>query len=124
MPLWDLFYFLRSYALDIARAGGVNDGLQGFTQQILADTPLSRLVVETVHDYCQAIDLPTTVVLPLFYTCWMHRALKEATRLPVSKVDSGRFVNLLRLCIDQHNAPTLQRLGQLSVTQTGIKEFA
>lgn len=124
MPLWDLFYFLRSYALDIARAGGVNDGLQGFAQQVLADTPLSWLLVETVHDYCQAIDLPTTVVLPLFYTCWMHRALKEATRLPVSKVDSGRFVNLLRMCIDQHNAPTLQRLGQLSVTQTGMKEFA
>lgn len=124
MPLWDLFYFLRSYALDIARAGGVNDGLQGFAQQVLADTPLSQLMVETVHDYCQAIGLPATVVLPLFYTCWMHRALKEATRLPVNKLDSGRFVNLLRMCIDHQDAPTLQRLGQLSVTQTASKEFA
>lgn len=124
MPLWDLFYFLRSYALDMARAGGVNDGLQGFAQQVLADTPLSRLLVETVHAYCQAIELPASVVLPLFYTCWMHRALKEATRLPVNKVDSGRFVNLLRMCIDHSNAPTLQRLGQLPVTQTDLKEFA
>lgn len=124
MPLWDLFYFLRSYALDIARAGGVNEGLQGFTQQFLADTPLSRLLVETVHDYCQAIGLPATVVLPLFYTCWMHRALKEATRLPANQVDTGRFVNLLRMCIDHPNTPTLQRLGQLPVTQIGMKEFA
>lgn len=124
IPLWDLFYFLRSYALDIARAGGVTDGLQGYKQQFLADTPLSRLVVETVQEYCQAIGLAESLVLPLFYTCWMHRALKEATRLPVNKVDSGRFVNLLRLCIDQQNAPTLQRLRHLSVTQSVIKEFA
>lgn len=124
IPLWDLFYFLRSYALDIARAGGVNDGLQGYKQQFLADTPLSRLVVETVQAYCQTIGLSTTLILPLFYTCWMHRALKEATRLPVSRVDSGRFVNLLRMCIDHQTAPTLQRLSSLSVTQTVIKEFA
>lgn len=124
MPLWDLFYFLRSYALDMARAGGVNDGLQGFKQEFLADTALSRLIVETIGGYCQAIGLPASAVLPLFYTCWMHRALKEATRLPVNKVDSGRFVNLLRMCIDQQNAVTLQRLGQLSVPQTVIKEFA
>lgn len=124
IPLWDLFYFLRSYALDIARAGGVNDGLHGYKQQFLADTPLSSLVVETVQRYCQAIDLPTALILPLFYTCWMHRALKEATRLPVNKVDSGRFVNLLRMCIDHQTAPTLQRLSQLPVTQTPAKEFA
>lgn len=124
IPLWDLFYFLRSYALDIARAGGVNDGLQGFKQQFLADTPLSRLIVATINDYCQAIGLPATLVRPLFYTCWMHRALKEATRLPANKVDNGRFVNLLRMCIDNPNAPTLQRFGQLSVSQTVIKEFA
>lgn len=124
MPLWDLFYFLRSYALDIARAGGVNDGLQGFQQQFLADTPLSRLIVETVHDYGRAIGLPATLVLPLFYTCWMHRALKEATRLPVNKVENGRFVNLLRMCIDHQTAPTLQRLGQRPVVQIAVKEFA
>lgn len=124
IPLWDLFYFLRSYALDCARAQGINDGLRGFQSQFLADTPLSRLIVATVNRYCQTIDLPAHLVLPLFYTCWMHRALKEATRLTGDKLQRGRFVNLLRLCIDQQTAPTLQRLGQPPADQTSRKEIA
>ncbi|MEZ4731273.1 MAG: aminoglycoside phosphotransferase family protein [Caldilineaceae bacterium] len=124
IPLWDLFYFLRSYALDMARALDIHDGLHGFKSQFLTDTPLSRFTVDTVHTYCQAISLPTTAVLPLFYTCWMHRALKEATRLPVDKVETGRFVNLLRLCIDHQTAPTLQQLGAQSQPKTAIRELA
>lgn len=111
MPLWDLFYFLRSYCVDVARGQGVNDVLRGFQTQFMAATPMGDFVVDTVQHYCTQIGLPATVVKPLFYTCWMHRALKEATRLPVDKVERGRFVTLLRLCIDNPEAPTLQRLG-------------
>lgn len=112
IPLWDLFYFLRSYALDCARAQGINDGLGGFQSQFLTDTPLSDFIVHTVTRYSQAINLPAYLILPLFYTCWMHRALKEAMRLTSDQIERGRFVNLLRLCIDQPTAPTLQRLMQ------------
>lgn len=120
IPLWDLFYFLRSYALDCARAQGINDGLRGFQSQFLADTPLSNLIITTISRYTQAIGLPASLIGPLFYTCWMHRALKEATRLPVDQLEGGRFVNLLRLCIEQQTAPTLQRLGQAATPQTNI----
>ncbi|MBX3011397.1 MAG: aminoglycoside phosphotransferase family protein [Caldilineaceae bacterium] len=110
MPLWDLLYFLRSYCIDVARAQGITDAQRGFQSQFLADTPLGRFVADTIHHYCTAIGLPLSLIKPLFYTCWMHRALKEATRLPVGQVETGRFVTLLRLCIDQPETPTLQRL--------------
>jgi len=40
----------------------------------------------------------------------MHRALKEATRLPAERLERGHYVSLLRLCIDRRSAPALRRL--------------
>ncbi len=110
MPLWDLFYFLRSYSLRVARAHGTPDGLTGFAQQFMAESPLSPLMIESVGRYCEETGLTGHLIEPLFYTCWMHRALKEATRLPPDRLESGHYVNLLRLCIDRREAPTLRRL--------------
>jgi hypothetical protein len=113
IPLWDSFYFLRSYCVGAARAHGIHDRLAGFAQQFLAESPLSRLVVDATRRYCERTGLSGHLVEPLFYTCWMHRALKEATRLAPAKLEEGHFVNLLRLCIEQRNAPTLRRLFSL-----------
>lgn len=110
MPLWDLFYFLRSYCVGAARARGTRDRLEGFTQHFLAESPFSQLVIEATGRYCERTALPGPLVEPLFYTCWMHRALKEANRLTPASLESGNYVNLLRLCIEQRNAPTLGRL--------------
>jgi aminoglycoside phosphotransferase (APT) family kinase protein len=104
MPLWDLFYFLRSYAVGVARTQGVPNALAGFQQQLLAATPLRQRVVEATHHYCTQVRVVGDAVAPLFYTCWMHRALKEATRLQPAQLDRGHYVNLLRLCIDQRSS--------------------
>lgn len=110
MPLWDLFYFMRSYAVGAARASGTQDRLQGFAEQLLSDTPLSRLFVEKVKAYRKCTGLHSTMVEPLFYTCWMHRALKESTRLSPSQLEQGHYVNLLRYCIAGRDAGVLGRL--------------
>lgn len=110
MPLWDLFYFMRSYSVGAARAQGTHDRLQGFAQILLSDTPLSRLLLERVDHYRRQTGLDKTLIEPLFYTCWMHRALKEATRLSRSQLDKGHYVNLLRLCIEWRDKGTLRRL--------------
>jgi thiamine kinase-like enzyme len=104
MPLWDLFYFMRSYAVWAARLGGVRSSLQGFTRQLLTGSELSQLLIQATHRYCQRTDLPHHLIEPLFYTCWMHRALKEATRLVPAKLEKGHYVNLLGLCIEQRDA--------------------
>ena len=115
MPLWDLFYFLRSYSVWVARTRGAGDGLTGLTQHFLAESPLTPLIVASTQRYCEQTGLSTSLVEPLFYTCWMHRALKEATRLAPAKLGNGHYMNLLRRCIEQRAAPTLTRLFSLSV---------
>jgi SAM-dependent methyltransferase len=114
MPLWDLFYFLRSYSVWVARTQGRRDRLNGFAQQFLAESSLSPLVVESIKRYCMQVGVPGYLVEPLFYTCWMHRALKESTRLPSDELDTGSYIKLLQMCIAQRNASTLKRLFRLT----------
>jgi hypothetical protein len=110
LPLWDLFYFIRSYSVGVARSHGVHARIEGFDQQFLCDSPLSRSVISTIKDYSQRIALSEKLVEPLFYTCWMHRALKESTRLVPDNLEAGHYVNLLRWCIEHRNAPTLKKI--------------
>ncbi|MFL5805325.1 MAG: phosphotransferase [Roseiflexaceae bacterium] len=110
MPLWDLFYFMRSYGVWSSRMAGVRDSLKGFERQFMADSALGAYLVSAAGRYCARGGLAPELVESLFYTCWMHRALKEATRLPAEQLERGHYVGLLRLCIDGRDAPTLRKL--------------
>lgn len=110
MPLWDLFYFVRSFAVSVARVAGVGSTLSGFGRQLLRDQPVNRLLVDAVERTCDDLGLARELVEPLFLTCWVHRALKEAGGLAPGRLDSGHYVNLVRLCIDRSDAPGLRRL--------------
>jgi hypothetical protein len=110
MPLWDLFYFLRSYSVGAARAYGKADALSSFTQLLSGEAPMSEFFYKATVRYCQAVGIEPSLIVPLFYTCWMHRSLKEANRLPAAKLNEGHYVSLLRLAIQYHNSPLLQRL--------------
>ena len=110
MPLWDLFYFARSFGVTVARAAGTRSSLTAFAEQYLADSPLSRRLAADVERHCADIGLDRGLVGPLFHLCWVHRALKEAMRLPPGELERGRYIRLLRLCIDRRDAPALRRL--------------
>jgi hypothetical protein len=110
MPLWDLFYFMRAFGVLAARRAGTRDMTRGFAEQYLQLTPIGDLLAEATRRACDQIGLVTSLVEPLFYTCWMHRSLKEATRLEQHNLERGHYISLLRMCIDQRNTPALQRL--------------
>ncbi len=112
MPLWDLFYFLRSYVL-LGRVRGVQRRLETFASTFLADSPLSGLVRQAVEEYCVRVGLHPSLVEPLFFTCWMHRALKESARLHPQRLAEGRFLAVLRHCIAHRESPGLRRLFDL-----------
>ncbi|MEN9938038.1 MAG: hypothetical protein RLZZ387_4617 [Chloroflexota bacterium] len=112
MPLWDLFYFMRSYAVLVARRGGVRRPLEGVERQLLAETPLSAVLLGAVREYCARIDLRRELAGPLFYTCWMYWALRESLSRPQEELAGGRYYTLLRRCIDRRDAPTLRALGR------------
>ena len=110
MPLWDLFHFARSVGVGVARAGGTRSALDAFAEQYLSDAPLSRTLARDVEAHCAAIGLDRELVGPLFLTCWMHRALKEAMRLTPATLAGGTYVTLLRCCLARADAPGLIRL--------------
>lgn len=111
MPLWDLFYFLRSYVVSAERASGQHDRLAGFAAHFLNAGGLSDTLVEAVRGYREQVGLDNVTAETLFYTCWLHRALKQATLLPPARVDrDSHYANLLRLCIQRRDSPTLRRI--------------
>ena len=99
MPLWDLFYFLRAFGTWISRQKGDRDREASFQKNFLAASPLSDLLAEATEEYCTEVGLAIALVEPLFYTCWVHWALREATRLSAANLQDGTYVRLLRLCI-------------------------
>jgi hypothetical protein len=110
MPLWDLFYLLRSYCVSAAEAVGPRDRLQRFSRHFLEESPHGILLAESTRRYCESVGLEPRLVKPLFFACWMHRALKESTRLPVARLSSGHYLRLLELCIEARDARPLRRL--------------
>lgn len=113
IPLWDLFYFLRSYAAGAAKKEGIGDRIQAFRHQFLEETPINRLITQSARHYADRIGVAPEFIQPLLYACWMHRALKESTRLTEKKLAKGHYFNILRLCIREHEQAALQRLFQL-----------
>jgi hypothetical protein len=103
MPLWDLLYFVRTYGAWSMRAATSGDPTKGFSTQFLARTPFQTLLVGSTARYCAAVGLSQQFVEPLFYTCWMHRALKESTRLAAGALDGGHYISLLRASIERRD---------------------
>jgi hypothetical protein len=100
LPLWDILYFARSYGTLTGR------GPSG----LLDDTALRDTVGATIERHRSAIGLAPELVEPLFYTCWMHRALKEATRLRPDDLQRSHYATFLRRCIERRAEPRLRAL--------------
>ena len=91
----------------VARASGITSAVR---RQLLGDTVVNRVLAEAVDHHCARIGLDRRLVEPLFVTCWMHRALKEATRLRPERLDDGHYATLVRLSLRERDAPGLRRL--------------
>lgn len=114
MPLWDLLHFLRSYVVSAARAAGQHNRLAAFAGQFIDPGGLSVVLVRAVRAYRDRLGLAAPVAEALFYTCWMHRALKQATMLAPERVDrDGHYAQLLRLCIQRREGPTLRQFFEM-----------
>jgi hypothetical protein len=114
LPLWDLFYFLRSYGVLTAQRRRVHAALRAFELSFLEDSDLSRWVRVAIARYCEGIGVAQPLIEPLFYTCWMHRSVKEATRIEPRHLDQGHYVNVLRLAVRERGRDALGRLFSLS----------
>jgi hypothetical protein len=110
MPLWDVLYLLRSQAVVVGRRGGTRRRLAAVDRFLFERSPLSDMVVGVIERYVERVRLDPALVEPVFHLCWMHQALKEATRTTPEQVRAGHFNRLLRRGLERRTAPTLQRI--------------
>lgn len=111
LPLWDLLYLVRSYAVATSRRAGVRDRLEAASRHLLDASPLGERIIDLVQGYGARVGLPTAAVEALIYGCWVHRSLKESTRMAPERLADGQFVRLIRRMLAQPDAPTLARLA-------------
>ena len=107
LPLWDLFYFLRSAATHASRVEGVRGWMRPVLRHFLEGSPFTPAIAGAVRSYVDAVGVPPTLVGPLFHLCWVHRALKEAGRLPAGRLDTGHYATLVRRSHEAHRSPAL-----------------
>ncbi|MEX2554366.1 MAG: phosphotransferase [Actinomycetota bacterium] len=110
VPLWDVFHLARSFAVAAGRTGGETNIMRAIETILFAPTPINRMVADAIGRYRDRVGVPTELIEPLFHTSWMHRALKEATRLPKERLEGGHYLALLRRGIDLRDTAGVRRL--------------
>lgn len=116
VPLWDLFYFLRSYCVAAGQKSGNFGVLPAIEHFMLEQSPLSGFIVDALERYCRRVELDTKLVEPLFFMCWIFWAVKQATLVETIGLQTAHYVQLIKLCIDRRDAPTLARIFALEVS--------
>jgi hypothetical protein len=101
---------LRSFGVTVGRASGVRGSLRAFERYYLERSDLARIQADAVTRSCAVTGVPRTLVEPLFHTCWMHRAVKQVSRLPSWKLRRGHYHRLLSTTIDGRESPGLRLL--------------
>ncbi len=105
MPLWDLFYFLRTFVNWAEQLRGSADASRNFQANFLSRGRFTPLIVSAVESYCRRLDLDRELVEPLFLTGWMHRCLKESILLPSKAIHRGNYIRVLRKALlPQHRS--------------------
>jgi Phosphotransferase enzyme family len=116
VPFWDLFYFARSMGVAVARTGTMRGASPGLGSVFLEPSELGRQLERAVCDLAERAGISLALVEPLFYLCWVHRALKEATRRRPDDLNRGVYIRLLRVCIERRDAPGLENLFTLGTS--------
>ena len=110
VPLWDTFHLARSYAVIAGRRSGERDAMRAIERVLFAETPVNAMIAGVVERYRERLGIAPALVEPLFHLSWVHRALKEATRLAPARLDSGHYISLARRGIALAGTPPLRRL--------------
>jgi phosphotransferase family enzyme len=93
VALWDLFYFARSAALS---GKGLRRRLAAQPVRLIRALAEDQRLARAVGVYCLRAGVSEEAVPALFQMCWLHRAVKEAARLPASRLQAGHYINLVR----------------------------
>ncbi len=108
-PLWDLFYFVRSFAVRSGRRRGLRRN-RAVRRHLVVGSGFTPVAAGWVRSYTDRLGSDPELTAPLFHTCWMHRAVKESTRLPPDQ--TGHYGPLcIRLVRSRGTAGLRELLG-------------
>jgi hypothetical protein len=77
---------------------------------LVEGSPLTGFVAGHLAAARAAVSLPVEATEPLLHLCWMHRAVKEATRLAPARRHRAHYAALLRLCLEGRDEPGFRTL--------------
>lgn len=99
-PIWDVALFLKTYGSFVARAEGRRQGSTAtFVRQFTPGAPMRRLVDDALSSYASRLGIDGELVPTLVMLCWVHQALKDASRLPTNRVTSSPYHQIVRRCL-------------------------
>jgi aminoglycoside phosphotransferase (APT) family kinase protein len=110
LPLWDLFHLLRSYATLASSSWLPHRSLRLARRQLVDGSTLTATFAASVAAYRDALGLSAEIVEPLYHLGWVHRAVKEASRLAPDRLSRGHYVRLLRSGMSGHATAGLDLL--------------
>jgi hypothetical protein len=109
LPLWDVFHLFRSVAVLAPKGIIPRRRIERIMRHLVEDGPIGERFIAAVRSHAEAVGLEPAHIEPLFHLCWMHRALKEATRLRPSGLERGHYVRLLQMLVAKRDGPVLRR---------------
>lgn len=110
MPLWDLLYFLRSFAMTTVPRRPAERRLAHARRAFLRRSPATEPAIEAVRSYCRRLGIESGLIEPLYHLGWMFQALKEASRLEPAELGRGHWLRFLRAGFEERSSPPLASL--------------
>ena len=77
-------------------------------RHLVRGSRLTPVLAEWIARAGRAVGLDRSLIAPLFHLCWVHRAVKEAARLPADR--PGIYGPLSTRLVTARDAPGLRRL--------------
>ncbi len=116
LPLFDLLYFLRSACLTIAPPSPWESRRQALRRHLVGGSDVGDEIARHIRQYVDATGLDDLAIEPLYHFCWVHRAIKEARRLPPERRSRGGFHGMLVDGVTGRDRPGMRALTGRAAT--------
>jgi hypothetical protein len=110
-PLWDLFWFVHSYAGFAAERSGIRATPAACARRLLEPTAEAEAMVRATRGLALRLGVDVAAIEPLFVLHAVAMAVREAWRLPPEDPGRGRCFGWLREVVARRaSSPILARL--------------
>jgi hypothetical protein len=99
VPGWDLLLFFKTFASFVTETAGSRPTPDRVLAQLCHPGPFNRLVRESFHTYADRLAIDAELLPALALTCWIHQALKEASRQTPENRDRSRSRRIVARCL-------------------------